>query len=142
MASIPNLIVGQTAAGPGLNLLGIGVFLLTSLVAGCAKHVPPVSDVEQATDLIKQTFDDWQAGASLDAQRDKQPPVYVAEELWLNGTQLKEYELNGPGEVFGTNIRFQVTLKFAGSRSAASNDRQLKYLVTTTPACTIAREDR
>lgn len=143
MSRISSLIVRQGVAGPRRNVLGVGVLcLMACLVAGCAKQAPQVSDVEQATVLIKQTFDDWKAGASHATQRDKSPPVYVAEELWLNGANLKEYELNGPGEVFGTNIRFHVTLKCAGSGSNELNGRQLKYLVTTTPACTIAREDR
>lgn len=143
MLRISSLIVRQRVWGPGRNLLGVGVLcLMACFVAGCAKQAPQVSDVEQATVLIKQTFDDWKAGASLAAQRDKSPPVYVAEELWLNAAKLKKYELNGPGEVFGTNIRFHVTLECAGNGGKESNDRQFKYLVTTTPACTIAREDR
>ena len=143
MLRISSSIVRWGTAGPPSNLFGVGgLFLVASLTAGCAKQALPVSDVEQATALIKQTFDDWKAGASLADQRDKSPPVYVAEELWLNGASLEEYELDGPGEVIGTNVRFHVTLECAGDRGKASKDRQLKYLVTTTPACTIAREDR
>jgi hypothetical protein len=67
--------------------------------------------------------------------------VYVAEELWLSGSQLTDYQLTSPGEVFGSNIRFKVKLKCSDSKGGTT-DRQLKYLVTTTPACTIAREDR
>lgn len=124
------------------KLFGMIFLCFLASWTGCGRRVPPVSDVEQATTLIKQTFDDWKAGASLAAQRDKSPPVYVAEELWLNGTKLEEYTLNGPGELFGTNVRFNISLKCLGAASTKPTTRQLSYLVTTIPACTIAREDR
>jgi hypothetical protein len=115
--------------------------LVVSAGTGCGPRKLPASDLEQATALITQTFDDWKAGATLDAQRSKSPPVYVAEELWLGGSKLKEYQLAGPGEAFGTNIRFKVKLKCTDS-TGRTKDRDVKYLVTTTPACTISREDR
>ncbi len=115
--------------------------LAAGSLSGCAARSTPVSDVDQATALITKTFDEWKNGASLESQREKSPPVYVAEELWLNGTKLSGYKLTEPGEVFGTNIRFRVTLNCA-DKSGAPKSRDLKYLVTTTPACTIAREDR
>ncbi len=115
--------------------------LAASSFGGCTARSTPVSDVDQATALITRTFDEWKNGATLVAQREKSPPVYVAEELWLNGTKLSDYKLTEPGEVFGTNIRFRVTLNCA-DKSGATKSRDLKYLVTTTPACTIAREDR
>lgn len=124
----------------GHAFLATAACLLLQL-AGCGQPTAATSDVEQATALITQTLDDWKAGATLDQQRTKSPPVYVAEELWLNGAKLKDYQLTEPGEVFGTNVRFKVTLQCA-EKSGATKDRTLKYLVTTTPARTIAREDR
>lgn len=115
--------------------------LLVSAVVGCQSRTVPTSDLEQATKLITATLDDWRAGDSLGAQRDKSPPVYVAEELWLNGERLEGYELAGPGELFGTNVRFHVRLR-CSRQSGPTRQREVNYLVTTTPACTIAREDR
>lgn len=115
--------------------------LVSIALTGCGPRTVPASDVEQATALITQTFNDWKAGATLDAQRTESPPVYVAEELWLKGVKLKDYELTGPGETFGTNVRFHVKLKCIDQQGAAK-DHNVKYLVTTTPERTIAREDR
>lgn len=126
---------------PTVRLFRAACLLAVVLLAGCGQRTVPVSDIDQAKALITQTFDDWKAGATLDAQRAKSPPVYVAEELWLGGAKLQDYELTGPGEPSGTNIRFKVKLKCT-DKSGATRDRDLKYLVTTQPACTIAREDR
>lgn len=120
----------------------VGSLLLFALsMLGCGPRSMPVSDVDKATVLMTKTLDAWKAGETLDEQRKQSPPVYVADELWLNGAQLKEYSLNGPGEVFGTNVRFKVKLKLIDSKGAGK-ERELKYLVSTTPANTIAREDR
>jgi hypothetical protein len=107
----------------------------------CRSPGPEDSNVEQATELLQDTLDKWKAGASLDSLRDTDPPVYVAEELWHAGTRLNDYRLLGQGEQFGTNIRFQVQL-FPASNGRAGKERIVHYLVTTTPARTIAREDR
>lgn len=121
----------QTAA---LCLLGVAL-------VGCGPRTVPASDVEQATALITQTLNEWKTGATVDAQRVKSPPIYVAEDLWQNGAELRDYKLTGPGQVFGTNVRFQVTLQCTDS-AGTTKDRNVKYLVTTTPQQTIAREDR
>ena len=116
------------------------MFVLVGMV-GCTPRSVPVSDVDQATALITNTFEEWKNGASMDSQRERTPPVYVAEELWLNGTKLSDFKLTRPGEVIGSNIQFTVTLVCA-DKSGAPKNREFKYLVTTKPACTIARWDR
>ena len=117
------------------------LFFGTILLTGCGAKVLPVSDVDRATLLMNETLSEWQAGASLDEQRAKNPPVYVAEELWLNGTKLDKFEIAEPGELFGTNVRFGVKLSCI-EKSGDKRSREVKYVVTTSPALTIAREDR
>ena len=113
---------------------------LSLIAAGCARHHVEISNIEQASQLITSTLNAWQAGNSLDELRDSSPPIYVAEELWQNGIQLVRFDVTQPGELFGTNVRFHVKL------TCSDKERQtvhaVKYLVTTTPAYTIAREDR
>ena len=115
--------------------------MAVSGIIGCASKSAPVSDVDSATALINATFNEWKAGSSLDDQRKKEPPVYVAEELWLNGTQLSDFKITEPAQLFGTNVRIGVRVTTIDQFGSKLN-RDLKYLVTTTPALTIAREDR
>ncbi len=119
----------------------MGLLIAIGCVSGCATKSVAESDVERATLLITDTFGEWQAGESLDAQRSGTPPVYVAEELWLNGSMLESFEITEPGVMFGTNVRFGVKLTCV-DKSGSKRVREVKYLVTTTPALTIAREDR
>lgn len=142
LTSFCNSIYAATATIMNRRSLLLGSLCLIALsTVGCEPSPMPVSDVDKATALITKTFEAWKAGESLDAQRERSEPVYVADEQWLNGAQLKEYTLSGPGEVFGTNIRFKVKLKMIDNKGA-EKEREAKYLVSTTPANTIAREDR
>ncbi len=113
-----------------------------AVLTGCGSPSVAPSSVEQATALITESLDKWQAGATLDSLRESKPPVYVADEIWQQGAVLERYELLQPGERFGTNIRFHVQLVYREGQSKTSAKRTVKYLVTTTPAYTIAREDR
>lgn len=69
------------------------------------------------------------------------PPVYVVEDLWTPSFQLLEYTIDSDGELYGSNVRLPVTLTGHG-KNRETIRRQVKYLVTTTPALTVAREDR
>ena len=115
--------------------------LVLLLAIGCGPPQASPSDPELAKALLEETLDAWKQGATIAEIREQTPPVYVAEDIWLSGSKLQDYQLVDEGERFGTNIRFHVKLKVAGSRGAAKQ-RNVSYLVTTTPALTIAREDR
>jgi len=110
-------------------------------VLGCGPRNVPVSDGEQATQLLSETLQAWQSGATVEDQRQKTPPVYVAEEMWLGGTKLDRFEITQPAELFGTNVRLGVRLTCVDQRGS-KREREVTYLVTTTPALTVAREDR
>ena len=125
----------------GGALRGSGCLALSMLLTfvGCSRPTAAVSDVQQATSLLTSTLDAWKSGATLAEQRDKTPPVYVVEDLWRNGSTLKSFELKGPGQILGTNVRFQVELSCDSAGS--SKPQKASYLVTTTPALTVAREE-
>ena len=69
------------------------------------------------------------------------PPIYEADDLWNQGVELTDYTIASDGELYGSNVRLQVKLN--GLRKDGETiAQQVKYLVTTTPALTISREDR
>ncbi len=98
------------------------------------------SDANAATQVITDTFKQWQAGSTIDDLRDARPPVYVADDYWFRGYQLNAFSVEKPAETHGTNIRLRMKLRLVDTKGKEST-HSINYLVTTTPAVTIARED-
>jgi hypothetical protein len=69
------------------------------------------------------------------------PPVFVAEDLWQKGYKLDSYGIAEPGQMLGTNVRLVVDIE-ASHPTLGKRKQSQAYLVTTTPALTISREDR
>ncbi|MCR9293661.1 MAG: hypothetical protein NXI32_13135 [bacterium] len=112
---------------------------LLLLVFGCRGSVAK-SDMSQAEELLKQTLEDWKRGVTVAELRDRETPVYVAEDLWQSGYRLLEFSTIGSGEERGTNVRFAVQLT---CESPGGKKRRVRadYVISTTPACTVARLD-
>jgi len=119
-----------------------GAVALAFAVPGCGQGVAaPQSDGEAATALIDRSLRQWKEGRTVADLRGETPPIYVSDESWLKGAKLVDFTIDQDGELFGTNVRFHVTLSTADPKGKESK-QTVKYLVTTTPAMTIAREDR
>jgi hypothetical protein len=114
---------------------------LTMLSTGCVR-TPAVakSDVNDAEEVITRSFGQWKSGRTPDDLRNAQPPIYVADDFWLRGYQLTDFSMEKPGELYGTNVRFRMKLELLDLKSKAFT-QTANYLVTTTPAMTIARAD-
>lgn len=119
-----------------------GLFLVFCLpILGCGGGVSaPVSDVSTAEALVRETLDAWKAGKSAADLKGQSPAVYFAEDLIVKGVALQGYSLDSAGEVYGTNIRFDVSLKCSDQREGEKTHK-VRYLVCTTPACCISREE-
>ena len=118
-----------------------GVLVVVGLLAGCHSSTVPVSDVAAARGLLNEVLEAWKHQRTPSDLRQMNPPVYVADELWTSPFRLNDFTIDGPGELHGTNVRLRVTLRGVTSRGKSAT-HQVRYLVTTTPARTIAREDR
>ena len=118
-----------------------GVLVMAGLLVGCQSSTVPVSDVAAARGLLSEVLEAWKDQRSPSDLRQMNPPIYVADELWTSPFQLNDFTIDGPGEVHGTNVRLRVTLRGVTPRGK-SVTHQVKYLVSTAPARTIAREDR
>lgn len=124
------------------RILLVVVSLLTGMpaIAGCRAPVVETSDANAANEIVISTFQQWKSGRTIDDLRNAQPPIYVAEDLWFRGYQLKDFSVERPAEVHGTNIRFGMKLRLVDLKGKESS-QSVNYLVTTTPAVTIARQD-
>ena len=113
----------------------------TMLWTGCSR-TPAVakSDVNEAGEIITSTFRQWKSGRTTDDLRNGQPPIYVADDFWFRGYQLTDFSIEKPGELHGTNVRFRMKLRLIDLKRKEFT-HTANYLVTTTPATTIARED-
>lgn len=107
---------------------------------GCGRVAVPMSDPHAAKQLLSSALEAWKTGKSVADMRQSTPPVYVAEELWNDGFQLTDFVIEGDGEMYGPSVRLHVTLVGSGTGSSVV-EKRLQYLVTTTPAFTIARAD-
>ncbi len=114
---------------------------LLLLISGCQTSAVNVSDADKAYQLLNEVLDHWKAGRSVDDVRTSTPPIYVSDDMWQSSFELKEFTIVGPGEKYGTNVRLRAKLRCVGEKGK-SVDTEVRYLVTTTPALTVAREDR
>lgn len=116
------------------------IALLGVAVAGCGRSPVPQPDVDEARALIVTTMNAWASGETPAAQRGKTPPIYVADEVWLAGTRLKEFEVVGDAQTIGGTVRFHLAVVLSDDRGAVQKRDQV-YVVTTHPARTVARVD-
>ncbi len=127
---------------PGMLNLVFVITIVSLLPApGCFRtSAVEVSDANIASEVITNAFQQWQAGRTVEDMRNAQPPVYIAEDFWTRGYRLADFSVEKPGEPHGTNIRFGMKIRVIDLKGKETS-RLLNYLVTTTPALTIARED-
>lgn len=137
-----NFTLSDSARSSAAGRVGLFVFVLLSLaILGCGGPAVPASDVAGATELLKRSLDDWKAGKTTDDLAGGKPPVFVAEDLWQKGYMLDSYGITEPGQMLGTNVRLVVDIE-ASHPTLGKRKQSQAYLVTTTPALTISREDR
>ena len=108
---------------------------------GCSS-TPSVanSDPAKAKEIAITILDAWKNGESMEALKQKTPPMFAVIDLWKDGCKLTSYEFVGDSEMVGPNVRLNV--RFSCQNKAGKNvDKTIKYLVTTTPAITFIKED-
>ena len=118
----------------------VGIVLALSFQIGCRPVGAPMSDASQAKTLMQKTMEQWRSGGSLDELRKQSPPVYVTEDLWRNGALLNDYSISEESERLGSNIRLRVNLRYT-NKSGKAIEKSFRYIVTTQPSLTIAREE-
>ncbi len=100
----------------------------------------PSSDPASAKKLLNEALSLWKEGDSMESLKKRQPPIYFIEDLWRSGNRLTSYQISDEGTLVGTNVRFQVELQ-GMAKTERPWKRTVNYLVTTTPAITICREE-
>lgn len=124
-----------TPSRPRFGLL----LFLAAWAAGCGgtNALPNPTDPEAARGLLTRTLDAWKAGEPA-AKPDRD--VHVADEDWLAGWKLADYQLGGDARALGTNVRQPVALSLVDPRGKAVKKRVV-YQVGTDPRPSVVRQD-
>lgn len=117
------------------------IFLMLVSCIACRGPQAGPTGIEEARSILEDSFKKWSEGKSLADMRSLQPPIYVAEDLWLRGDQLTQFSIQSAGQLVGTNVRFEVEIRTRPVNGGTETVRQLKYLIASSPAISIARED-
>jgi hypothetical protein len=120
--------------------LALGFLVLVTCIACRGPQAGPTG-IDEARSILEDSLKKWSEGKSLADMRSLQPPIYVAEDLWLRGDQLTQFSIKSAGQLVGTNVRFEVEVRTRPSNGGAETTRSLKYLIASSPAISIARED-
>jgi hypothetical protein len=122
---------------------GTNLALFLALFLGCVGCGPsrvPLSDIQEAKNLAQRLLEKWKSGEDMSTSATESPPIFVSEDIWKKGAKLQSFAFLDDGKMFGSNVRFQITLKYV-SKDGKASERTFYYLVTTTPALTFFREE-
>ena len=120
------------------GLLACGLASALSF-AGCAQGpVVLAGDEEEATTIVAQTLEAWQAGQNPDELEGESPKIHVADEDWRSGKSLKSFEVQGAPLETGGHWRVRAVLTLTADGHAELK-KPVAYAVTLEPAITVLR---
>jgi hypothetical protein len=118
----------------------VGLWLCLLLpVLGCGKTLDAPVDQDKAREVLQTALESWKQGESYGALGQRQPPIYFNEPGWEAGKKLVNYQA-GQMELFGRQGRCSVKL-FLQDKGGKAIERDISYLIDTTPRIVIVREN-
>jgi hypothetical protein len=121
-------------------LLTLAVSWLT--LAGCSgTKIPEPADPEKARAALRSALDVWKDGGTPTALQSASPPIRVADDDWVAGLRLHNYEIQDQGEEVGNSLHVTVVLHLVNDSDAPMNPITVTYQVTTSPRLEVARYD-
>jgi hypothetical protein len=108
------------------------------VVLGCGKEPDPPVDTNEAGAALRTALDAWKAGEPYGGLPQRDPAIYFNERDWEAGKRLVDYRL-GPVELMGRQGRCTVKLTVR-DKDGKQADRDVGYLIDTTPRVVITRE--
>lgn len=120
--------------------------LLAALIAVCASgcgetRVPSRTlDEAVARDILAEALDAWKRGRPHAEPSEANLELRVADEDWLAGRTLKDFELLPGEEAIGSSLSCPVLLVMEGPGGRRVESRVM-YLVSTDPSPRVIRRD-
>jgi hypothetical protein len=117
----------------------IPCLVITLAITGCAKKRPR-ADAEVARQTLRVALDAWKKGQPIDALKDGDPPISVADHEWSDDYKLMDYKVSEKDQLFGSDLRCQVQLSLRSPKGKELK-KKATYSVGTNNALTVVRED-
>lgn len=115
--------------------------LVLLLACGPGNNSPaPPSSVDEARQALVVALDTWRNQQAPAALAEREPPIVMNDHDWAQGKRLIDYQIQGEGNSFGNNVRFQVLLNLTAPTGRSQRAAAL-YVVATEPAINILRSD-
>ena len=111
--------------------------LAIALIAGCQSPAPPPVQVADAREVVESALASWKNAEPVQALREKQESIFVAEPRWESGWKLDGYEIVGES-IDGFQARCKVNLSLKDPSGVASKEIA-EYVATTAPKRTVTR---
>ena len=113
------------------------------LLAGCGegnRAMPAPSNPEVARQALEKALSQWQSGQAADALAAASPQIYVNDYDWKDGRKLKQFQVAGPAEEVGLQVRLAAALDVEQSSGQVVRS-QASYRISTAPVVSIVRDD-
>jgi len=117
--------------------------LASAALVGCGGKnytPPPAADPATARSALEKALDCWRLRITPDELLKAEPSITVADEDWLDGRRLLEFQLLSGEQALGTSIRWPVRLKVVGA-DGREQVVEVIYVVSTNPIIHIHRRD-
>jgi hypothetical protein len=93
-----------------------------------------------ARQALEKALSQWQAGQTAESLAAASPQVYVNDFDWKDGRKLKQFQVAGPTEEVGLQVRLPVALDVEQATGQVVRS-QVSYSVSTSPVVSIVRDD-
>jgi hypothetical protein len=124
------------------TFLTIATLALAACAAGCGASAgtarPP--DREAARQALRTALDAWKSGEKYNALASATSPIRVADEDWLAGVKLVDYQIESKEDEIGSRLACSVVLTIQDPKGRPAR-RQVVYNVATEPTPSIIRQD-
>jgi hypothetical protein len=120
--------------------LCVSAALAGALALGCSHgfNNAPV-DPGKARETLRTALESWKNGDKVDALQSADPPIYVIDMEWGEGTQLKDYQVLSEGEEKDAHLfcPVKLTVRGPGGKEARTD---VVYIISTAPNSTVSRK--
>jgi hypothetical protein len=114
------------------------VACIVALALGCGKTIDEPVNPDKAGEALQSALDAWKAGEKPADLQARKPAVYLNEPEFAAGKELVSSQI-GKVELSGRQGRCKVKLSLR-DKSGKVTEREIGYLIDTTPAVVITRE--
>src|SRR5262249_40207646 len=126
----------------GLLAAGIAV-LMAAFCSGCSNDSRAHAvDPPRAREALNTALDHWKSGAPPRSLQSSATPMIVQDFDWAAGVSLLDYQVVGDGKPYDANLSVPVKLVLSGpgNDKARVAEKNVWYLVGTSPAVTVFRD--